>query len=427
MCFDRRNGEPSTASARGLLLINPGLCRCIPERTAPARPSPYRGEVRDTRFHRLVDVALAGVVGGLGLAEIWVPFPSVLGEGSRVLTSAVVVALAGLLAFRRRWPLPVAVGVLTVWPLVFAISPVLVLFFGQFVPMTVAVFSVARYAGDRQRWYGAAAAAAALLFMDLRVDVLQDPGEIAFHWGVFLIAFTFGSGLRRSEERARESMRRAVEAELSKAASAAAAVAEERARIARELHDVVAHALSMMVVQAGAAEQMVADPAYVRSALEGIRHTGTSSLAEMRRLVTMLREDDAPGALAPQPSIAHVETLIDDARRSGLDVTFEVEGEPRPLPAGLDLAAYRIVQEALTNVRRHASASRAAVRLIYRSESIEIEVTDDGRSESTAEPASVGHGLIGMRERVGLYGGSVLAAPRTEGGFMVRATLPVST
>ena len=384
--------------------------------------------MRDTRIHRLVDAALAGVVGALGLAEIWAPFPSVLGEGSRVLTSAVVVATAGLLAFRRRWPLPVAVGALAVWPVVFAISPLLVLFFGQFVPMTVAVFSVARYApDDRQRWYGGAAAAAALLFMDLRVDVLQDPSEIVFHWGVFLIAFTFGSGLRRSEERARESTRRAVEAELSKAASAVAAVAEERARIARELHDVVAHALSVMVVQAGAAEQMVDDdPAYVRAALDRIRHTGTSTLAEMRRLVTMLREDDAPGALAPQPSIAHVETLIDDARRSGLEVTFAVEGEPRPLPAGLDLAAYRIVQEALTNVRRHASASRAAVRLIYGAENIEIEVTDDGRAGSTAEPASGGHGLIGMRERAGMYGGTVLAAPRTEGGFMVRATLPAS-
>jgi len=406
-------------------VINPGLCRCIPERTAPGHPSPYCGEVRATRFHRLVDGALAGVVGALGLAEIWVPFPSVLGEGSRVLSSAVVVVLAGLLAFRRRWPLPVSVGVLAVWPVVFAISPVLVLLFGQFVPMTVAVFSVARYAGDRQRWYGAAAAAAALLFMDLRVEVLQDPGEIAFHWGIFLIAFTFGSGLRRSEERARESMRRAVEAELSKAASAVAAVAEERARITRELHDVVAHALSVMVVQAGAAEQMVDDdPAYVRAALDRIRNTGTSTLAEMRRLVTMLREDDAPGALAPQPSIANVETLIDDARRSGLEVTFGIDGEPRALPAGLDLAAYRIVQEALTNVRRHASASRASVLLSYRSDSIEIEVTDDGRGESAAESGSVGHGLIGMRERAGLYGGTVLAAPRTEGGFMVRATLP---
>jgi signal transduction histidine kinase len=382
--------------------------------------------MRDTRLQAVVDGALAVVVGGVGLAEIWVPFPSVLGEGSRVLTSAVVVVLACLLAFRRRWPLPIAVGVLATWPVVFAIEPVLVLFFGQFVPMTVAVFSVARYASSRQRWYGAAAAAASLLYMDLRVDVLQDPGEIVFHWGIFLIAFTFGSGLRRSEERARESTRRAIAAELSKAASAAAAVAEERARIAREMHDVVAHALSVMVVQAGAAEQMVDDPAYVREALDRIRRTGTNTLAEMRRLVTILREDDVPGALAPQPSIDHVDALIDDARRSGLEVTLGIEGEPRPLPAGLDLAAYRIVQEALTNVSRHAAASRATVQLTYRPDSLEIEVTDDGRGEVAADSASVGHGLIGMRERAGLYGGTVLAAPRTEGGFMVRAILPAS-
>ena len=378
-------------------------------------------------MNRLVDGAVAGLVGALGLAEIWVPFPSVMGEGSRALTSAVVFGLAGLLAFRRRWPLPIAVGVLAVWPLVFAISPVLVLFFGQFVPMTMAVFSVARHGRGREPWFGAAAAAAALLFMDLRVEVLQDPGEIAFHWGVFLIAFTFGAGLRRSEQRAVDSTRRAVEAELSVRASALAAVADERARIARELHDVVAHALSVMVVQAGAAEQVVDDDsAYVRAALGRIRLTGTNTLAEMRRLVTMLREDDAPGALAPQPSIAEIGALIDEARRSGLDVTLAVAGEPRPLPAGLDLAAYRIVQEALTNVRRHAGASRADVQLTYQSATLEIEVTDDGRGVAATQ-GEVGHGLIGMKERAGLYGGTVLAAPRREGGFVVRASLPAST
>jgi len=384
--------------------------------------------VRDTRVHTLVDVVLAVVVGAVGLAEIWVPFPSVLGEGSRVLTSAVVVALAGLLAFRRRWPLPIAVAVLAVWPLVFAITPVLVLFFGQFVPMTVAVFSVARYGRGREPWFGAAAGAAALLFMDFRVEVLQEPGEVVFHWGVFLIAFTFGAGLRRSEQRAVDSTRRAVEAELSVRASAEAAVAEERARISRELHDVVAHALSVIVVQAGAAEQMVEDDsAYVRAALDRIRHTGTNTLAEMRRLVTMLREDDVPGALAPQPTIAELGELIDDARRSGLDVTLAVEGEPRPLPAGLDLAAYRIVQEALTNVRRHAGASRAEVQLTYRPAMLEIQVTDDGRGVSAAPGEVGGHGLVGMKERAGLYGGTVRAAPGTEGGFVVRATLPAAS
>ena len=383
--------------------------------------------MRDTRLHRLTDGALAGVLCALGLAEIWVPFPSVLGEGSRVLSSAVVVVVAGLLVFRRRWPLPVAVGALAVWPVVFAISPLLVLFFGQFVPMTVAVFSVARYGRGREPWFGAAAAAAALLFMDLTVDVLQDPGEIVFHWGIFLIAFTFGSGLRRSEQRAVDSTRRAVEAELAVREKAEAAVAEERARISRELHDVVAHALSVMVVQAGAAEQMVDDPAYVRDALDRIRRTGTTTMAEMRRLVTMLREDDAPGALAPQPSIAELGDLIDDARRSGLEVTLAVEGEPRPLPAGLDLAAYRIVQEALTNVGRHADASRADVQLTYRSDSLEIEVTDDGRGETATASSGSGHGLIGMRERAGLYGGTVLAAPGTAGGFVVRATLPAAS
>lgn len=396
--------------------------------TARPATTPYRGYVRDTRLHGLVDGLLAGVVGVLGLAEIWVPFPSVLGEGSRGLTSGVVVALACLLAFRRRWPLSIAVAVLAVWPVVFAIEPVLVLFFGQFVPMTVAVFSVARHGRGRQPWYGAAAAAAALLFMDLRVDVLQDVSEIVFHWGVFLIAFTFGAGLRRSEQRATDSTKRAVETELSVRARAAAAAAAERARIARELHDVVTHALSVMVVQAGAAEQVVDDdPAYVRDALDRIRRTGTSTLDEMRRLVTMLRDDDVPGSLSPQPSISELDTLIGDTRRSGLEVSVVVNGSVRPLPAGLDLAAYRILQEALTNVRRHSDASHADVRLTYRPDSLQIEVTDDGQGSVDNGGSRVGHGLIGMRERASLYGGTVYAGTRDEGGFLVQATLPAAS
>lgn len=395
--------------------------------TARSARTPYRGCVRDTVLKNVVDGALAVVVGVLGLAEIWVPFPSVQGDGSRVLTSVVVVALAGMLALRRRWPLPVAVGVLACWPVVFAITPLLVLFFGQFLPMTVAVFSVARYGRGREPWIGAAAAATSLLAIDLLVEVLQDPSEIVFHWGVFLIAFTFGAGLRRSEQRAVDSTRRAIEAEVAARESAEVAVMEERARISRELHDVVAHALSVMIVQAGAAEQVLDDPDYVRDALDRIRRTGTTAMAEMRRLVTMLRDDEAAGSLAPQPGIAQLNDLVEDARRAGLAVTLSVEGQPRVLPAGLDLAAYRIVQEALTNVRRHAAAGRADVRLAYGAETLEIEVSDDGNSPPDGAASRSGHGLVGMRERAGIYGGTVVAQPRTTGGFLVHATLPATS
>jgi signal transduction histidine kinase len=141
----------------------------------------------------------------------------------------------------------------------------------------------------------------------------------------------------------------------------------------------------------------------------------------------MLRDDDAPGSLSPQPSIAELDTLIDDTRRSGLEVSVAVTGMARPLPAGLDLAAYRILQEALTNVRRHAAASRADVRLTYRPDSLQIEVTDDGHGSVDTGGTSVGHGLIGMRERATLYGGTVFAGTRDEGGFLVQAILPAAS
>ncbi len=197
---------------------------------------------------RVLDVGLALVVATVGVAEIWVPFPSVLGEGSRELSTVVVVTISALLVLRRRWPLPVAVGVLWTWPLVFLAQPILVLFWGQFVPMAVAVFSVARFGRGRDPWFGAGAAAVTLLFFDLFVEVLQSPSEIVFHWMVFVVVWSFGWGLLRLERRAKTSTERAVAAEVAAAEQTMLAVTEERTRIARELHDVVAHSVSVMVV-----------------------------------------------------------------------------------------------------------------------------------------------------------------------------------
>ncbi len=385
--------------------------------------------VRDgAAARRLFDVGLAVLIGAVGVAEVWVPFPSVLGDGSKSLSTVVVVLVSTVLVFRRTWPLGTAVVALSVWPLVFTITPVLVLFWGQFVPMAVAVFSVARHGRGRKPGYGALAGAAALLFMDLRVEVLQDISEMVFHWMVFTIAWSFGWGLRAMEQRANASTQRAIDVEVAAAERTLAAIVEERTRIARELHDVVAHAVSVMVVQAGAAEQVVGeDPDYVRKALAAIRSTGTGALAETRRAVAMLRENDESGELAPQPGVASLPALVENARVGGLNASLVVEGDERPLPVGLDLAAYRIVQKSLTNVRRHASASSVDVLLRYGEHDVEIEVRDNGRGADSANSAPDGNGLIGMRERAALYGGRLETATAAGSGFTVRAILPVAS
>ena len=315
---------------------------------------------------RAFDICLAVAVTVAGVAEIWVPFSSVQGQGSEAVSTALVVMVGLALSVRRAYPLAVGLFVLFAWFPVMAGGPSLVLFFGQFVPMGIAVFTMARYGQGRVPYVGAAAGAVALVLIDIFVPLLRSPGEMFFHWGVFLIVWSFGYRLRRLEVRARESADRAIAAEVAAAERAMAAVVEERSRIARELHDIVAHAVSMMVVQAGAARQVVDDdPAFVREALDTIRTTGADALAEMRRVVAMLRDGDEPGALSPQPGLEAVPALVDDARAAGLDATLDVVGEASDLPAGVDLAAYRIVQEALTNVRRHASAEHVRIAVTY--------------------------------------------------------------
>ncbi len=393
--------------------------------TPQGQPRAYREGV-NRALSRLADPALALAVTAVGIAEIWVPFTSRAGSGSPVASTVVTVLMGAALAQRSRWPLAAGLVVLFVWPLAHLVLPLYVLFFGQFVPMAIAVFTMARRGRGRVPVYGAIAGAATLLYVDLFVPELQQPGEIVFHWGVFTIVWGFGFGLRRHERAAEESMRRAVVAEVEATEQAMAAVLAERTRIARELHDIVAHSVSTMVVQAGAAEQVVdEDPTFVRGALASIRSTGADALSEMRRVVSMLREDDDPDGLTPQPGVGALEELVEGARATGLDVHLAVSGSPPvALTAGLDLAAYRIVQEAITNARRHARATRVDVRLTFGPEELSIEVCDDGR-ESATLPGTPGHGLIGMHERVALYGGTLELSHRNGSGFAVRAVLPM--
>jgi signal transduction histidine kinase len=202
------------------------------------------------------------------------------------------------------------------------------------------------------------------------------------------------------------------------------AVAEERARLARELHDVVAHAVSMVVVQAEAGAAAGGPPERVVEAFDAIADTGRSALAELRRLLGVLRSPDEAAPRLPQPGVGELGPLVESVRRAGLPVDLRVEGEQRPLPAGVDLSAYRIVQEALTNSVKHAGAARAAVLVRYGEQDLQLEVLDDGRGPRPGT-AAAGHGLDGMRERAALLGGDLSAGPGAAGGFSVRARLPL--
>jgi signal transduction histidine kinase len=238
----------------------------------------------------------------------------------------------------------------------------------------------------------------------------------------FIVISTVVMLIVRREIRARD--RRLDVAERERELAGREAVVEERARIARELHDVIAHNVSMMVVQAGAERRALGEGSpSTREVLGTIEEIGRSALTEMRRLVGMLRSDGVD-PLSPQPGLDDLATLVGQVREAGLPVELHVDGEPRPLPVGIELSAYRIVQEALTNSLKHAGEARADVYVRYGSDSLEIEVRDDG-ARAPARAATGGHGLVGMRERVALYGGRLDAGARPDGGFSVRALLPV--
>jgi signal transduction histidine kinase len=224
---------------------------------------------------------------------------------------------------------------------------------------------------------------------------------------------------------ARELAEKAEQAEHARAEEERRAIAAERSRIARELHDVLAHSLSVMVVQSGAARRIVErDPERAAQAAELVRETGREALAELRHLFGPVRRGEGEELSGP-PSIVRVEQLAARTRAAGLDVRVEVEGTPVELPPGVDLTAYRVVQEALTNTLKHAGSANAIVTVGYGANELAISVEDDGTPGEGALDESGGHGLLGMRERVALYGGAIEAGPRPGGGFAVSARLPI--
>jgi signal transduction histidine kinase len=262
------------------------------------------------------------------------------------------------------------------------------------------------------------------------VAVATDPshhgvGDFIFGFVITVAAWGAGAVLGTRARAAKAAERRAERLELEQELRAREAVSHERARIARELHDVIAHTVSVMVVQAGAAEQVLdGENAAAREALAAIRESGKGALLELRRLLGLLREEK-PGELAPQPTLRDLDQLIAHVEAAGLPVTLEQRGEARPLSPGLAQAAYRIVQEALTNTIKHADAHRVDVTVEWQPDAVHFLIVDDGRG-ANAPRTNGGHGLIGMRERAQLYGGHLEAGPRTDSrGYAVSATLPL--
>jgi signal transduction histidine kinase len=250
-------------------------------------------------------------------------------------------------------------------------------------------------------------------------------GELVFVPIDFVVAWVAGFALRERSEQAEAAEVRAAVAERERDAAARIAVAEQRARIARELHDIVAHAVSVMVLQVGAVRHKLPDAlAEDRDALQGVERAGRTALAEMRRLLAATRSDGDEAELGPQPGLDGLDALLEEVGRAGLPVQLHVDGEPVQLPPGIDLSAYRIVQEGLTNALKHARATKADVTVRYGLTELQLEVRDDGEGSSTSD--GVGHGLLGIRERVKIYGGEMTAGSENGGGFVLSTRLPLS-
>ena len=335
---------------------------------------------------------------------------------------AIALVVLALLA-RRRFPFAAPASV---WVLAAALSFV----DGRLVPFTasayVAGFAAAFLLGNLRDAVRARLGLAIVLGGAAIVvynDPSNDPGEFTFTPLLFAVGWLAGFAMRERGERAEAAEVRASLAEREREAAARIAVAEERARIARELHDIVAHAVSVMVLQVGAVRHKLPEALPEdREALQGVERTGRTALGEMRRLLGAMR-DDGEDARAPQRGLRSLHVLSDEVGRAGLPVRLHVDGEPYPLPHALDLSAYRIVQEGLTNALKHAHASQAEVIVGYGSDELHIEVRDDGNGAMPNHDH--GHGLVGIRERVKIYGGEMTAGTAKEGGFVLTTRLPL--
>ena len=351
------------------------------------------------------------------LAEIYAP---VAGHQTDNQSLSTVIGSAGVLplAFRRVMPLGSLVLLLAAPGVGSHFLPEYQSF-ALFLAWIIGTYSVAAHEpNDRALW--GLLAAALMTGSVAAAGGFGDPSNMISIWIFLGAAWGLGRAIRSREQRAHTLQVRAEHLTAEQEFQAQRAIAEERTRIARELHDVVAHGVSVMVVQAGAAQRVLSqNPERAREALSSIETSGRQALVELRRMLGVLRASDAHGSIEPQPVLARVGELVEHVRDAGIEAGLHVEGEPRVLSAGADLAGYRIVQEALTNVIKHAEATAVDVTIRYLPAALELSIRDNGgglRNEHAP-----GHGLIGMRERVAMFGGTLTAGDAPEGGFAVTA------
>lgn len=385
-----------------------------------------------------LDVALAVALAIVSVLPLWLVPASAGGRDPDVLANVLALAMTLPIAFRRRSPVPVLAVVLLATILAALTGPSS----GVGLGVLIAIYSVAVHADRRQSVVALALTLIAVAVVVTLVIVSSDPGlppaivpvGLVLVWVIVFAVWLLGDLVRSRGEAVEELRQRNAELVVEREENARLAVADERARIARELHDAVAHSLSVMVVQAGAARRALetAEPGgevaaeRARVALAAIETTGRDTLGEMRRVVGALRPaGDQPWE--PQPSLDELDRLLAAVREAGLPVELVVEGEARAVPRSVDLSAYRVVQESLTNTLKHANAASARVRLHYDADALDVEITDDGRGAAARllEAPHRGYGLAGMRERVAMVGGEIVAQPGPSGGFVVRARLPL--
>jgi signal transduction histidine kinase len=364
--------------------------------------------------------------------EVWVgPIPYLGGSvtGPKPANSAIVAIFSVGLALWLRYPLMALV--VTMGP--FGFHQVLNSFFSLksdprlfevFVTQVFIVYSTAANTAGRRTYAGAAIIAAYQLLAygpTLPGGLSQASGE----WTFYAIAWVLGKTLRHRQLRGDRFEARTAQLEAQREEQIRAAVTDERSRIARELHDIVAHSVSLMVLQAGAARHALdTHPEKARAPLLSVEATGRGAMSELRRLVAMVRQPGDEDELAPPPSLRHLDLLLAPVREAGLRVELDAQGSFDSLPPGVDLSAYRIAQEALTNVLKHSGATQVDVRVQAETNAVEVAIVDNGRGSSGNGANVGGHGLIGMRERVNLFGGHFEAAGRDGGGFRVFARLP---
>jgi signal transduction histidine kinase len=376
---------------------------------------------------RWADLAVAVVFAVWAQLDLWRHAPATMHVvGGRGVLAVLLLVVTLPLAVRRRMPaatLLTAAGALVVGAFLVSHSrgvPVAV-----FLALLLAFYSVGAHCDDRRSPLVGAVAVAAIAAADLaRPGSFSASGSRPSAWLVFAIAWLVGRDLRRRRQRVTDLEGRAARLEREREEQAQLAVAEERGRIARELHDVIAHAVSVIVVQAQAGPHLINDRQRATGAFHAIEASGRDALVELRRLLGILRSEDEQLAIGPQPGLGSLQSLVEQMRASGLPVELRIEGEPVHVPAGIDLSAYRIVQEALTNVVKHASATSAEVIIRYQARALELDVVNDGPAQAASGNGS-GHGLIGMRERVALYGGTLETGTRAGGGYAVHARLPL--